>query len=109
MTENLNDLNPLFSKVWMSDDDKILFGVGLKLEDRLDGKALVGESDDRLFPTDGVIIDPSVEASRIRAVVVVGDKGAEEVNSFLFAIFDVDLDVSEVDVSILGGRQSDKI
>lgn len=46
----------------MSDDDKILFGVGLKLEDRLDGKALVGESNDSLFPTDGVIINPSVEA-----------------------------------------------
>ena len=103
LAENFNDLNPLFCKIWMSDDNEVMFRVGLKLQNRFDIKILVQQSNDRLLPTDGVFINPSVETSGIWAVVCVGNEGTKEVDSFLIAIFDVYFDVSEVDIGVLSG------
>ena len=65
LAEDFNDLNPVFGKIWMPDNDKIIFRVSLELEDRLDGKSFVGESNNSFLPTDGVVINPSVVTSRI--------------------------------------------
>jgi hypothetical protein len=86
------------------DNKKVFFGVGFELEDRFNGESLIGESDGSVFSTYGVIIDPSVKASGVSAVVVVGDKGSKEVDSPFFTIFDVDFDVAEVDISVLSEK-----
>lgn len=108
MAEDFDDLNPLLSEGWVPDNKKVFFGVGFELEDRFNGESLIGESDGSVFSTDGIIIDPSVKASGVRAVVV-GDKGTIEVDSPFFTIFDVDFDVAEVDISVLSEKGKSEI
>ncbi len=107
MAKDFDDLDPLLSERWVPDDNKIFFGVGFELKDRFNGESLIGESDGGFFSTDGVIIDPSVEASGIRTAAVVGNEGAKEVDSFFFTIFYVDFDIAEVHISVLSEGESD--
>jgi hypothetical protein len=109
LAEDFDDLNPLLIERWVPDNKKVFFGVGFELEDRFNGESLIGESDGSIFSTDCVIINPSVEASGVRAVVGVGDKGTKEVDSPFFTIFDIDFDVAEVDISVLSEKGKSEI
>ncbi len=63
LAEDFNNLYPFLTKVWISDNDKVNFRDGLELKDRLDGQALVVESQNGFFITDGVIVNPAVVTS----------------------------------------------
>jgi hypothetical protein len=109
LAEDFDDLNPLLIERWVPDNKKVFFGVGFELENRFNGESLIGESDGSIFSTDGVIINPSVEASGVRAIVGVGDKGTKEIDSPFFTIFDIDFDVAEVDISVLSEKGKSEI
>ncbi len=95
LAQDLNDLDPFFSKFRVPDDCEIDFRVCSQLENRLDFQFWITKSYDSLFSRNRIIVDPSKIASGMRTVFML-DEGSKELKFLFISILNVDINTAKV-------------